>query len=160
MVQGPSFLLGPFALAPLPCRVLLASAGGSRAARLDEAGEAGGARSCCAGEAVGLDVELHNPLALDLAVTRLRLACAWEPAPGGVRGPEGSPEGTQSEATQQDGFQVRRVRCPGAAPAARLPWRSGGACAVCGKRLPCHHGCPLPHRRPHPRGSRRRTRRA
>ncbi|PRW18320.1 trafficking particle complex subunit 8 [Chlorella sorokiniana] len=82
--------------------------GGSRAARLNEAGEEGAPRSCCAGEAVGLDVELHNPLQLDLAVTHLRLACSWEPAAGaagGARGAEGSPPGVQGAAGEQ-GFQL------------------------------------------------------
>ncbi|KAL4458148.1 hypothetical protein ABPG75_013013 [Micractinium tetrahymenae] len=62
--------------------------GGSRArlAELDDVGE----RSCCVGEPVGLDVELSNPLQLDLAVTHLRLACTWEP-PAGARSTEGSP---------------------------------------------------------------------
>ena len=87
-------------------------AGGSRAARLNEAGEEGAPRSCCAGEAVGLDVELHNPLQLDLAVTHLRLACSWEPAAGaaggGGSGPGGSPSAAQGAAGEQ-GFQVRCI---------------------------------------------------
>lgn len=84
-------------------------AGGSRAARLNEGGEEGSTRCCCAGEAVGLDVELHNPLQLDLALTHLRLACSWEPAAGAAGGgqvPEGSPTGAQGSAGEQ-AFQVR-----------------------------------------------------
>lgn len=72
------------------------------------------------GEPVGVDVELCNPLQLDLAVSRLRLACTWEP-PAGARGAEGSPPpapapaagsgdgeaGSQQQAQQQGpGFRV------------------------------------------------------
>lgn len=105
-VHGWSLLPSHSSRLPTPSLML---AGGSRAARLNEADEAAAPRSCCVGEAVGLDVELHNPLQLDLAVTRLRLACTWEPTAGAAGGggpsPDSIPPGTQSEASQQS-FQV------------------------------------------------------
>ncbi|EFN58685.1 hypothetical protein CHLNCDRAFT_140292 [Chlorella variabilis] len=94
------------------------AAGGSRM-RLAEAEE--NQRSCCVGEAVGLDVELHNPLQLDLHVTHLRLACTWDPATSSSgagmlasgssasRSPDGSLVPAPSEGggqQQQPGFQV------------------------------------------------------
>ena len=88
------------------------AAGGSRA-RLNEAEEAPPA-CCCVGEAVGVDVELSNPLHLDLALTRLRLACSWEPAAGDSASTLASPEGGASSSssssvdTASEGFQVSR----------------------------------------------------
>lgn len=55
--------------------------------------------TCCVGEAVGVDLELSNPLALDLPITRLRLACTFEPAGGAPAGEDGGTKGP--------GFQVR-----------------------------------------------------
>lgn len=52
--------------------------GGSRAV-LAEAPR----HTCCAGEVVGVDVELRNPLQVDLALTRLRLACTFEASSSG-----------------------------------------------------------------------------
>ena len=87
--------------------------------RLAEAEE--NQRSCCVGEAVGLDVELHNPLQLDLHVTHLRLACTWDPATSSSgagmlasgssasRSPDGSLVPAPSDGggqQQQPGFQV------------------------------------------------------
>ncbi len=74
------------------------------------------------GEPVGLDVELSNPLQLDLAVSQLRLACSWEgpaeahaaeggatatPAAGGGGGEAGSQQQVAAQAEQQGpGFRV------------------------------------------------------
>lgn len=77
-------------------------AGGSRA-RLAE-GDDPAERCCCVGEPVGVDVELCNPLQLDLAVSRLRLACTWEPPAAGSGDGEA---GSQQQAQQQGpGFRV------------------------------------------------------
>lgn len=81
-------------------------AGGSRA-RLNEA-EEGVPPCCCVGEAVGVDVELSNPLQMDLGLTRLRLACSWEPAAGAAEG-SGGAVGSQAGSTAgaaSEGFQV------------------------------------------------------
>ena len=68
------------------------------------------------GEPVGLDVELANPLQLDLSVSHLRLVCSWEPAPGSARSPDGPPaaavpgggsgSSTPRQQQAQQGFQV------------------------------------------------------
>ena len=36
--------------------------------------------TCVVGETVGIDVELSNPLQVELSLTHLRLACTFEPA--------------------------------------------------------------------------------
>ncbi|KAL4852692.1 Trafficking protein particle complex subunit 8 [Chlorella vulgaris] len=80
--------------------------GGSRPRLAD--GDAG-ALSCCVGEAVGVDVVLHNPLHLHLHTTRLRLACTCDPQPpaggAGERSAAGEDGGQQQQGSQQ-GFQV------------------------------------------------------
>ena len=132
---------------PPPSSCPLCATGGSRA-RLTEAND--DQRSCCVGEAVGVDVELCNPLQLDLHVSRLRLACSWGPAASSAGGTEatrrasidhcqagfdssaGTPTG--EGATLQLGFQVccqrhcarapppsRRRPPSAAAPPLRLP---------------------------------------
>eukprot|EP00887_Chlorella_sp_A99_P001561 scaffold8.g1561.t1 len=63
--------------------------------------------SCCVGEVVGLDVELRNPLQVDLAITRLRLACTFEPAAGGGVAAEGPTSPGGAGAAAAAGFQVR-----------------------------------------------------
>ena len=40
--------------------------------------------TCCVGEDVGIDLEITNPLAIELAITKLRLCCTFE-APGGAQ---------------------------------------------------------------------------
>ena len=72
--------------AHLPTRPPVYIAGGSRQRLADAtaaAAEEAQLLSCCVGEVVGLDVELSNPLQLDLEVTHLRLTCSWEPGPAG-----------------------------------------------------------------------------
>ncbi len=86
--------------------------------RLGDADDASAAapRTCCVGEQVGLDVELSNPLQLDLALTRLRLACSWEPStpPGSAAtavrsSPDGSTDGSVADGSgRQQGFQVSK----------------------------------------------------
>jgi hypothetical protein len=39
-------------------------------------------RVCCVGEVIGLDIELHNPLKLELPISRLRLMCLFEEEQG------------------------------------------------------------------------------
>jgi hypothetical protein len=56
-----------------------------------------------------VDVELSNPLQLDLVVTRLRLAGIWDPAPGAAGGTGdalSSLEGSTAGAATSEGFQV------------------------------------------------------
>lgn len=82
--------------------------------RLAEAEES--SSCCCVGEGVGLDVELHNPLQLDLHLTHLRLACTWDAVTTGMSSATASPEkaAPSSEgSTAPQGFQVseRRSYC-------------------------------------------------
>jgi hypothetical protein len=88
--------------------------GGSRA-RLAEDGPS--SRCCCVGEAVVLEVELSNPLQLDLSLTRLRLTCTWEPANGGTGDGEGGPSAAMpsppagGHEQQPQGFRVGAWCC-------------------------------------------------
>lgn len=50
--------------------------------------------TCCVGEDVGIDLEITNPLHIELMVTKLRLCCTFE-APGGQQPP---PQGTPAVA--------------------------------------------------------------
>lgn len=58
--------------------------GSSRGSVADWGSAAAAVHTCCVGEAVGLDVELRNPLQIDLKLTRLRLACTFEPSCSGI----------------------------------------------------------------------------
>ena len=58
---------------------------GGSSSRLNLAAAAAAAAealSCCVGEDVGVDVEIKNPLEIELAVTKLRLVCTFEAPPG------------------------------------------------------------------------------
>jgi len=50
---------------------------GSRASLVTSTSET---HSCCVGEDIGVDVELSNPLKIELSVTQLRLSCTFEGA--------------------------------------------------------------------------------
>lgn len=63
--------------------------------------------SCCVGEDVGVDIDMRNPLRIDLAVTRLRLVCTFEPA---VAAASHAPAARAATRVEPAPFQVREER--------------------------------------------------
>lgn len=63
--------------------------------------------SCCVGEDVGVDVELTNPLHIELAITHLRLSCTFEAAPSKAPPPAQAQQVAKPETSP---FQVREER--------------------------------------------------
>lgn len=69
--------------------------------------------TCVVGETVGIDVEVFNPLQVELAITRLRLACSFEPAlqPGAAAAEAAAAAGNgpgPPQRLQPAGLQVRQ----------------------------------------------------
>lgn len=127
-MNGPAPALRQVPL-PMPCTTPH-HAGGSRASMAGQQAE----HTCVVGEAVGVEVELSNPLQVELAVTRLRLGCSFEPAGGAGAQPAGSSAAAPAAAVASSGPSIGEKPRPAGLQVGGLSKTHYWACWVAGTR--------------------------